>query len=254
MACRATRFWGPPGLHPADEGWPRCWIRGTTTAGRDLPGRPTSPDALPAREWGGRGRRPAAGRRPWRPGPISKRGRRKGPRSARPCHGPDGQRQPIPGNGPRSAGQPVFFHALAGSSSTTPRTGRRKEGPADCPPLGGEAGTMPNMGGTSPRFYAAQPAAGARPAATDAAAGSRRGGSWAELASTLHVVPTGPGLRPASSRARPPWPGRTSTTCCGSCAAFKARTASDLDGDDGRWATPAPFQRRRDREPSCTSW
>ena len=142
-------------------------------------------------------------RRPRRPRPIS----RRAPQGRRPCaacHGPDGNAT-MPGT-PSLAGQPVFFTHW---QLIKYRDGRRKD-----PQMSPLAEKLRRRGHGGPgRVLRRAAAAGARPPPP-----TRRGsppGSRSRSSITAPRV-TGPGS-PASSRPRA-WPGRTSPTCCGSCA------------------------------------
>ena len=148
------------------------------------------------------------------PGADLEAGRRKAQVCAA-CHGPDGNAT-IPGT-PSLAGQPVFFTHW---QLIKYRDGRRKD--AQMSPLAEKLddADMADLAA----FYAAQPAR-ARPATTDAA----RVAAGQRLAEQHHCTSCHrPGLTGQQQAAR--LAGQDFAYLLRLLRAFKARTASDLDG------------------------
>jgi len=148
------------------------------------------------------------------PGADPEAGRRKAQVCAA-CHGPDGNAT-IPGT-PSLAGQPVFFTHW---QLIKYRDGRRKD--PQMSPLAEKLddADMADLAA----FYAAQPARG-RPAATDAA----RVAAGQRLAELHHCTSCHrPGLTGQQQAAR--LAGQDFAYLLRLLRAFKARTASDLDG------------------------
>ncbi|HEV3350604.1 MAG TPA: c-type cytochrome [Methylomirabilota bacterium] len=201
---------GPPGLHPADEGWLAA-DRGRLR-GRDLPGRLQALTSL--RLIAGVAAACLLLAAAAAPAADLEAGRRKAQVCAG-CHGPDGNAT-IPGT-PSLAGQPVYFTHW---QLIKYRDGRRKD--PQMSPLAEKLddADMADLAA----FYAAQPPR-ARPASPDAA----RVAAGRRLAETHHCTSCHrPGLTGQQQAAR--LAGQDFDYLLRLLRGFKAKTAADLDG------------------------